>query len=259
MSSFASTERFTNRADVYARYRPGYPDGVIDVLRDRAGLQPHHVIADVGAGTGLFSALFVRHGYRTLAVEPNAAMRAYAEDQLGQRPNFESIVGTAEATGLGDASVDFITVGSAFHWFDAARTRPEFVRILRPGGLLVLGSHQRRVELGGVAAALEEFLQRHRRGPHPLRGEERRAAVAAFYGGEMREADVEHSQRLDVEGLRGLALSYSSLPMPGEEGHEALMADLEAAFAQHQHDGFVDIAYRAHLTFGPLALRQAEG
>ena len=47
-----------------------------------------------------------------------------------------SVAGTAEETTLRSASVDFVTAAQAAHWFDLPRTRAEFVRILKPGGMV---------------------------------------------------------------------------------------------------------------------------
>src|SRR5215475_8725050 len=67
--------RFTGRAENYARFRPGYPDAVIDLLRAEAGWSEQSAVADIGAGTGMSSELFLRNGNRVWAVEPNADMR----------------------------------------------------------------------------------------------------------------------------------------------------------------------------------------
>jgi len=76
------TRRFTSRVDNYRKYRPGYPPEVIPYLVENAGLTPHSVIADVGAGTGLLTQLFLEHGNPVYAVEPNQAMRAVADELL---------------------------------------------------------------------------------------------------------------------------------------------------------------------------------
>jgi len=132
------TQRFSNRADNYTRYRPHYPDGVLDILRDGIGLTPQTVIADIGSGTGIATALFLRNGNPVFAVEPNREMRVAAEEQLHARPGFQSVQGTAEATTLPAASVDCVVAAQAFHWFDPVKTQAEFRRILKPGGWVVL-------------------------------------------------------------------------------------------------------------------------
>src|SRR5260370_37277837 len=92
------------------------------------------VIADLGSGTGILSELFLKHGHRVFGVEPNREMRSAGERLLAKYPEFSSIDATAEATTLVNASIDFITAGQAFHWFDREKARPEFARILKPGG-----------------------------------------------------------------------------------------------------------------------------
>src|SRR5437660_10266541 len=125
-------QRFSNRVADYVRYRPGYPQAVFDLLRAECGLRPGHVIADIGSGTGLLSELFLKNGNRVYGVEPNTEMRRAGEEYLASYDGFSSIAGSAESTTLSDSSVDFVTAGQAFHWFEPAAARPEFIRILKP-------------------------------------------------------------------------------------------------------------------------------
>ena len=84
------------------------------------------MIADIGSGTGFLSELFLKNGNRVFGVEPNEAMRQAGEEYLASYDGFASIDGSAEATTLDDASVDFVTAGQAFHWFDQTAARREF-------------------------------------------------------------------------------------------------------------------------------------
>src|SRR5260370_35817764 len=78
--------------------------------------------------------LFLENGNRVFGVEPNAEMRQAGEEYLRAYSNFSSVNSSAEATTLPNASVDFVTAGQAFHWFEPEKTRAEFQRILRPQG-----------------------------------------------------------------------------------------------------------------------------
>src|SRR6202049_4219162 len=102
-------QRFSSRVADYVRYRPGYPAEVITLLRSECSLRPGHVIADIGSGTGLLSELFLKNGNRVYGVEPNEAMRRAGEEYLAAYDGYSSIEGSAEATTLDDASVDFFT------------------------------------------------------------------------------------------------------------------------------------------------------
>jgi len=139
--------RFSNRVKDYVRYRPSYPAELIAHLRAHAGLGPACAVADVGAGTGIFTRLLLETGARVFAVEPNDAMRGAAEAELSGHPSLTSVKGTSEQTGLEDGSVDLITCAQSFHWFEPEGARREFRRILRPGGGVALvwnGAPERR-------------------------------------------------------------------------------------------------------------------
>src|SRR5215211_2695007 len=92
------TQRFTGRVESYARYRPSYPQAVLDLLAAECGLTSASVVADVGSGTGLLSELFLENSNRVLGIEPNEEMRAAGERLLRDYPRFTSVAGTAEAT-----------------------------------------------------------------------------------------------------------------------------------------------------------------
>ncbi len=136
--SLQPVDRFSDRADNYLRYRPSYPAEVVGFFEGRLGLRPHHQLADMGAGTGLFARLFLEKGYKVICIEPNEAMRQAGMEGLQYFPGFLSVAEPAEQTGLPDHSIDFITAAQSFHWMEPVATRWEFLRILRPGGHIVL-------------------------------------------------------------------------------------------------------------------------
>src|SRR5256885_16806379 len=153
-------QRFSNRVADYVRYRPGYPPAVLDLLRAECSLRPGHVIADIGSGTGLLSELFLKNGNRVYGVEPNEAMRQAGEEYLAAYDGFSSIEGSAESTTLDDASVDFVTAGQAFHWFQQEAARTEFRRILKPDGWIVVAWNDRQMETP-FASAYEDLLVKY--------------------------------------------------------------------------------------------------
>src|SRR5262245_31352083 len=116
-----SVERFSSRIENYIKYRPDYPTEIVDLLTTECGLQKDFTIADLGSGTGKLTEILLKNGNVVLGVEPNEGMRTAAERLLADYPNFESVAGSAEDTTLLDSSVDLITAGQAFHWFDPSR------------------------------------------------------------------------------------------------------------------------------------------
>jgi len=115
------TARFSNRVENYIKYRPGYPEAILDTLCDECGLTAEAVIADIGSGTGILAEIFLKSGAAVYGVEPNREMREAGERLLGAYPDFTSREGKAEATGLPDGSVDLVTAGQALHWLTCRR------------------------------------------------------------------------------------------------------------------------------------------
>lgn len=249
------TRRFSDRVENYVRYRPGYPEGVLRTLQDEAGLPAESVVADIGSGTGISAAIFLQHGNTVFGVEPNRAMRTAAEELLRGFARFRSVEGTAESTTLPDHSVDLVTAGQAFHWFDVDRTRGEFARILRPDGRVALFWNIRRTDSTPFLRAFEALLQTHgtdyadvaRRSADPLR-------VARLFGsgGFMRRVFA-NEQTLGWQPLRGRLLSSSYAPAEGQPGHEAMMEDLRRIFREHADRRTVRFEYDTEMFFGRLS------
>ena len=116
------TKRFSNRVANYVKYRPGYPDEVLTFLTKECGLSSASVIADIGSGAGIFTALLLKQGFKVYAVETNDTMQGAAIQQLGANGNFIPVKGSAEATALPDKSVDLVVCAQAYHWFSNENT-----------------------------------------------------------------------------------------------------------------------------------------
>jgi SAM-dependent methyltransferase len=146
-----AVSRFAGIAAEYDAARPHAPAALTDVLRQWAGASEPDVV-DVGAGTGLSSAVWAGRAATVTAVEPGDDMRAVAARRLGLAPGspgdagagpagpaistrFAVAAGRAEQTGLPGGCADIVTASQAMHWFDADRALPEIARILRPGGV----------------------------------------------------------------------------------------------------------------------------
>jgi SAM-dependent methyltransferase len=248
-----SLVRFSNRADYYALYRPGYPDAVVDLLRQEAGWTPRSAVADIGAGTGISSELFLRHGNQVWAVEPNPEMRAVAE-KLGGKYPLQVIDGTAESTTLAAASVDFVVAATAFHWFDAALCRAEFRRILEPHGFAVVLWNERRTTKSPLLEAYEELLLRFGTDYKNKWGKQRRDLAGSvktlFEPFPVHCRRFDNSQHLDFDGLRGRLLSSSYAPLPGEPKHDDMIVGLRALFDRFQQTGAVTIDYETTVYWG---------
>jgi len=212
-------------------------------------------VADVGAGTGISSKMFLDAGYRVTAVEPNAPMRAAAERWLQAYESFDAVDGKADATGLPDASVDLVTVAQAFHWFDQETTRREFARILRPRGLAAIWWNSRRLTgtrfLEGYEALLQQFGTDYASVAERYTDD---ARMRAWFGaGFCGSARFEHAQRLDFEALRGRLMSSSYAPQAGHPQHEPMLCALRELFDNCAEQGTVSFDYDTRIFAGHMA------
>ncbi|BEP96542.1 methyltransferase domain-containing protein [Acidovorax sp. sif1233] len=132
----AAQRGYANEAQTYARGRPDYPAALSAWLGQTLGLGPGRQVADVGAGTGKFTALLAATGAGVVGVEPVDAMRARI-DAL-QLPTVRAVAGTAQAIPLPSGALDALVCAQAFHWFATNESLDEFHRVLRPGGRLGL-------------------------------------------------------------------------------------------------------------------------
>lgn len=248
-----SITRFSNRVENYLKYRPRYPPAIIPLLEKECGLRAASIIADIGSGTGFLSELFVRNGNKVIGVEPNAEMRAAGERFLADCPSFTSIDGMAEATGLPEASVDFVTAGQAFHWFDRRKARAEFRRILKAGGWVVIAWNTFPVTRSALVAAYDDLLTRYGTDYREVAREIGDSGVEKFFPAKAGKwARFDFHQTFDWEGFRGRLLSASYAPDTDSPKYEPMLAELKSVFDTHQRNGQVAFEYDTLVFYGRL-------
>ncbi|WP_233554475.1 class I SAM-dependent methyltransferase [Deinococcus cavernae] len=252
-----NAERFLGRAEVYAAARPSYPPELRDWLAARHLLG---TVADIGAGTGLFTQLLLAGGARVSAVEPNPDMRAQLAARLAAAVEAGQLTvqdGTSEATGLPEQSVSLVTAAQAAHWFDPERTLAEFRRILTPDGRVLLVWNDWR----GVATPFNEAYGQavsrfYREGENPLQiSRVPEGDLPRFMPGGHETVIFDNPLPLSRERLHGLASSISYLPAPGDPAHALMTAALDDLFAAHAHEQEemgqqVTLHYRTHAFLG---------
>ncbi|MBO9576771.1 MAG: methyltransferase domain-containing protein [Sphingobium sp.] len=156
---------FGKAADDYARYRAGFPERFFERLSIQLDLEPIMRALDIGTGTGTVARGLAGLGLAVEAVDPSAPMMEQARvlDQVeGVAVAYQ--VGTAEALPLPDARFDLATAGQCWHWFDQPRAAAEAIRVLKPGGVLVLCHFDWLPIPGNVVEATEALIMRYNPG-----------------------------------------------------------------------------------------------
>ncbi|HEY3974575.1 MAG TPA: class I SAM-dependent methyltransferase [Candidatus Sulfotelmatobacter sp.] len=251
MPASNATSRFSDRVEHYVRYRPGYPAEVLQVLKTECGLQSGHVIADIASGTGIWTRVLLEHGNHVFGVEPNAEMRQAGERLLASFPKFTSVSGTAEATTLPNHSVDFVTAAQAAHWFDRARARAEFVRILKPGGWLVLLWNERLTDSTPFLRDYEQLLLTYGTDYEEVRHERTTDSVNEFFDpAPFHERVFPMQQEFDYAGVEGRLLSSSYAPGPEDPKHTPMLQELRRIFEMRAVDGRIAFEYKTRVYYG---------
>ncbi len=247
-----STKRFSSRVDHYIKCRPSYPERTIDILRQGLNLSPSSIVADVGSGSGILSEMFLKNGNLVFGIEPNREMREAAERLLKHYPNFRSIDGSAESTGLDAQSIDIVTAGQAFHWFNVDGSRREFLRVMKPGGWVVLLWNDRRTDSTQFLRAYEDLLSNYSIDYEQVnhRNVDEEVLNRFFGNGEYRTEVLSNAQVFDFEGLRGRLLSSSYIPMKEDPKYDLMVNRLRRVFDQYESGGKVEIEYDTRIYYG---------
>jgi SAM-dependent methyltransferase len=218
---------FDRAVGAYAATRPGYPEQALDHLVDEAALAPGSRVLDLAAGTGKLTASLVERGYVVTAVEPLPGMRARLTEDV---PGARVLEGRAERIPLPDGSVDVVTVGQAFHWFEPEQALDEIARVLVPSGSLALCwnlwdlSDDAQAALDAIVSPLETGRIRHlTTGNHPYGSWSGALAVDARLAPVAR-ARFPHTVELDAEQAAERVASMSQVQSAPRDVRDAATA-----------------------------------
>ncbi|HFK1456349.1 TPA: class I SAM-dependent methyltransferase [Bacillus cereus] len=234
-----TTENFTDKADIYAKYRPSYPNEYIEYLLSANELNENQIVADIGSGTGIFSRQLLESGLHVIGVEPNDDMRKMAEQSLKQYPRFQSIKATAENTTLKENSVDLVTVAQAFHWFDKEAFKIECQRILKQKANVALVWNSRDV----TSPIIKENAEIFQKTCPTFKGfsggidETPEVFNSFFKDGEYEFKEYQNDLLFNYESFLGRNLSASYAPKENDEEYKNFVSLLSELFEKYSKNG----------------------
>ncbi|MGK6351708.1 class I SAM-dependent methyltransferase [Parapedobacter sp. DT-150] len=253
MSNGDYITRFSDRAENYDRFRPTYPSDLIAFLRAHSTLRATQAIADIAAGTGIFTEQIATWGNKVYVVEPNPFMRQLAVRRLAAFDNCLFVDGTAESTGLEAGSVSLIVSAQAFHWFDLEKAKAEFLRIGgRNANVAIIWNTRNSDSVFEIS--YEQLIRKYA------------VDYLAVSQHKMNPSDVQafftpvtplyrafaHVDHLTFERLRGRTLSYSYMPNESSPALPDVLNALTALFNTCQENGTVRLSYTTRLYIGRI-------
>ncbi|MCM3443846.1 class I SAM-dependent methyltransferase [Metabacillus halosaccharovorans] len=234
-----TTENFNDKAEVYAKYSPYYPNEYIDYLFTANQLKEDQIVADIGSGTGIFSRQLLERGLNVIGIEPNDDMRNMAEQSLKQYSRFKSKKATAENTTLKGENVDLVTVAQAFHWFDKEAFKIECQRILKQKANVALVWNSRDL----TSLIMKENAEICQKTCPNFKGfsggmvESPEIFNSFFKNGKYEFKMYQNDLLFDYEGFLGRNLSASYAPKKNDKEYERFVFLLSELFEKHSKNG----------------------
>jgi SAM-dependent methyltransferase len=253
MTASSHTSRahsFNAAAAQYAANRPSYPPALFDAIEELAGRSLTGArVADVGAGTGIATALLHARGAEVVAVEPGDGMAA----QLRRaHPDLPVVRGDGNDLPLLTDSVDFLTYAQSWHWTDTARAVPEACRALRPGGALALWWNTYALDIPWISGQVGRIAEHFKDyGAHPaveVNGNGARATLADPSGRlDFAHRVVRWSRRVSVDTHLANIGSHSMFLVAGEDHAGVFLTEERRILLELFPDGNVEETYDVEL------------
>ncbi len=227
---------FSGKAEIYNRTRPSYPPEVIDFLYDRTNAEN---VADIGAGTGIFTKCLFTKFKKITAVEPNPDMLSVLRENV---PFAEIVNASAENTGLPANSFGLVTAAQAFHWFDSDKFKEECKRILTSDGRLAIiwnthGKSDLRTERDRIFekyCGMSDSVKISKCGRY-----DSSSFLESKYFSEVETFQADNPMIFDEEHFIGYSLSHSYSIKSNHPNYENFVAELREAFYKFSYNGIV--------------------
>lgn len=231
-------ERFTGKAEVYDKNRPSYPNEIIDFIFEKTNAVN---VADIGAGTGIFTKCLSKRFKNITAVEPNRDML----ENLQRNVPFARIVNApAEDTGLEENSFGLVTAAQAFHWFDREKFKSECIRILTPKGRLAIIFNT--PEKSDFRILRNRIFEKYcgMSDSRKLSGSGESDITCYLRNVYFSQIEIFHADNpvfMDEERFIGLSLSHSYAIKSDDINYENFIAELREAFYKFSRNGTVEM------------------
>ena len=149
-------------AEDYTKHRAGFPDEFFNRVFNEGIVRKGDSLVDLGTGTGTLSRGFAMRGCKVVGVDISAQLLEQARElSERQQLDIEFRFAKAEETGLPDESFDVVSAGQCWHWFDRPRAGAEVMRLLKPGGVVLIAHFDWLPLDGNVVDLTEKLIQKY--------------------------------------------------------------------------------------------------
>lgn len=237
-------EKFSGKEKIYASARPDYSTELFEYLKANNIVGNDMTVADIGAGTGIFTRQISKYVKKVYAVEPNDGMREQGIKNNCYSKNVTFINGTAENTEIESKAIDVVTAAQAFHWFDKSAFKNECRRILKPDGKIILVWNDRN-ENAQIIADNFEINKLYCKDFHGFSNgmSFEKESFGDFFDGEFELLNFENDFEYDMSGFIARSLSSSYAPKENEQNYASYVKALRTLFLKSELGGKVKYPY----------------
>lgn len=248
----ARAHSFNSAAAQYEASRPSYPAALFDLVEEFLSRSLRGTrVADVGAGTGIATALLHHRGAHVIAVEPGDAMAVEFRRVL---PDVPIVRGDGNALPLADSSHDLVAYAQSWQWTDTTRSVPEAMRVLRPNGALAIWWNTTAFDVPWIRAQHERIAHHCGTPAHPaIRPDDSEAVrLAGLTGLRVARRQIRWQRQVNLEThLANIGSRSAFLVLDPAERHAFFTAErkrLREAFPDEllEETYVVDLLVAAH-------------
>ncbi|MEV6796209.1 class I SAM-dependent methyltransferase [Streptomyces sp. NPDC051320] len=257
MTAGSRAHSFNAAAAQYAASRPSYPPAVFDAIEQLTERQLTGTrVADVGAGTGLATALLRGRGADVIAVEPGEAMAAECRRAL---PDVPVVRGDGNALPLADASHNLITYAQSWQWTEPARAVPEALRVLHGDGAVAIWWNTTAFDVPWIRAQHERIARFCGTKPHPATRPDDSDAIrlAGLTGLRVARRQVRWTRVVPLDTHLANIISRSAFLVLDEPRRHVFLDDERRRLREALPDGTVEETYLVDLLVAARPQRQA--
>lgn len=136
-----SDKRFSKQADLYAKYRPDYPEEMYNFIFEH--LDQQNIAWDCATGSGQVASYLASHFDQVFANDISEEQLSYAP----KKPNITYLNTPAEHSGLPESAFNLITIAQAIHWLDFDKFYDEVRRVVKDNAFIaVIGYGMVRID-----------------------------------------------------------------------------------------------------------------
>ena len=159
IKTFGGSVDFGKTAEDYSQHRRGFPDRFFEELSKRAYAKSEQVALDIGTGTGTVALGLAKLGLSVTGMDPAEPLLVEARRfAKAQSLDAQFMVGSAESLPFENQSLDLVTAGQCWHWFDRPKAAAETKRVLKPGGRIIIAHFDWLPLTGSVVEATEALI-----------------------------------------------------------------------------------------------------